>query len=562
MKLSGLAIFLVITTAFSQPSTTPKPASVEGKVSNSVTNDPLRKVELTLSTTLGSDQTEAIEAAAAMFGGDAVPAPPAPKVQKKTFKATTDTAGKFRFDGVDAGDYYLTATHAGFMDEHYKPGSHQGAEGMLHLAPGDALSGVDLRMTPHGAVSGRVQDEDGDPVSNAIVMAMSNSYGMGHRRLVPSDTSTTNDRGEFRLGKLPPGHYYISANSMKIDPLGATPPPPKDGSPETGYVTTYFPSTTDVSLATRLDVAAASDLSGFTIQLKKSKVVRIKGQAISPEGTPLKGGQVMLMASGNVGSMQMGMLNADGRFELANVQPGSYMLMTMQMGGSKPSISMQPLVVPEEGLTNVKAGTQPDKTIQGKIVVSGDGKVDLKGLKVMLEGDETMPTMPAIGTTNESGAFTVKVGPSPYQLVLSNPRPGTYLKSVTMNGRETLGKPLDFSSGAGDVVIVLGTDGGKVDATVSLSDKPIFDATVVLVAADPGQRFSETTKSASTDELGKVTIKDVAPGDYLVFAWEKVENEGQWLDPDFLKPLEKQAARVTVGSKGAESVQLKAIPRS
>lgn len=138
--------------------------------------------------------------------------------------------------------------------------------------------------------------------------------------------------------------------------------------------------------------------------------------------------------------------------------------------------------------------------------------------------------------------------------------PGTYVKSVVLNGRDVLGKQLDFSSGTGELLVTLGTDGGKVDATVSLHDKPLFDATVVLLPADPARRFPDTTKETSTDETGHVTVKDVPPGDYLVFAWEKVES-GEWFDPDYEKSIEKQAAKVSVGPKGSEKVEIKAIPR-
>jgi uncharacterized Zn-binding protein involved in type VI secretion len=561
MKLRYLAPLALAATALAQQSAAPKPATIEGKVVNSMTNEPLRKVDLTLATDIENDY---VETAMAMFGaGDDAPAPPPPKVEKKSYTVTTDASGKFHFDRVDPGDYYLSGKHAGFMDEQYKPGSHQGFEGKLRLAAGDVLTGVVLRLTPQGAISGRVQDEDGDPVPNAIVTAMSYSYESGHRKLQPADTSTTNDRGEYRLGKLPPGHYYISASYMRMDPLGTLPPPPQDGSPETGYVCTYYPRTADVALAVKIDVSAAADLTGFTIQLQKSKVVRVKGQAVMADGTPMKGGQVMLMSSANAASMQMGMLNPQGHFELGNIQPGSYTIMTVQMSGSKPSITMQPLVVPNEGLPNVKLGNQTERAIQGRIVAAGDGKVEVKDLTVMLEGDETMSGMPVIGRTTESGAFTLKAAPAPYRLVLSLVPPGTYLKSVTLNGRETLGKLLDLSAGAGagDVEVTLGTDGGQVDATVSLSDKPLFDATVVLIPADPSRRFLETTKSESTDETGHAIVKDVPPGDYLVLAWEKVES-GEWFDPDILKAVEKQAAHVTVGSKSTGKVELKAIPRA
>jgi hypothetical protein len=134
------------------------------------------------------------------------------------------------------------------------------------------------------------------------------------------------------------------------------------------------------------------------------------------------------------------------------------------------------------------------------------------------------------------------------------------LKAVTLNGRDAFGHPLDFAAGGGELALTLGTDGGSVDASILLGDKSLFDATVVLLPVDPARRLPETTRSESSDQGGHAKFKDVPPGDYLVCAWEKVE-DGEWFDPDTAKAIEKQAVRVTVGAGGSEKVEVKAIPR-
>jgi len=137
---------------------------------------------------------------------------------------------------------------------------------------------------------------------------------------------------------------------------------------------------------------------------------------------------------------------------------------------------------------------------------------------------------------------------------------GAYLKSVLWNGREKLGETIDLSAGvAGDLQVILGTDGGTFDAKVSRDDKPVPDVTVVLLPEDPVRRTAHTTHSASTDNAGHVAFKDIAPGSYLAFAWEKVE-EGDWFDPVFMKAAATAATRVTIASKDNQHVDLKAIP--
>jgi len=550
---------LVLSTALAQPGTAPKPIAVEGKVVSSIGGAPLRKVELKLTT---SDLPEGMEAMEAMFGGaGAAAAPGQPNGKNKTFSATTGDGGKFRFDQVEPGDYLLSAKRAGYVDGQYKPEGKYAVDGKLRLRAGDSVTDLEFRLVPLGAVGGRVIDEDGDPVSGATVVAQFYNYASGRRRLAPGDFTQTSDQGEFRLGKLKPGRYYLSVSPTNANPLAETPPPPKDGSPETGYVSTYYPGATDIAQATAITVAAGADLSGFQIQIRKSKVVRIKGKAVDADGKPIGNTVVMLMSPANPGSMRMKMLGAEGTFEIAGVEPGAYIIATTQMGGSSPSIHMQPLVVPAEGLDNLQLGSQPEGTVQGNITVAGDEKVALKGLEVMLAGGEDAPTMPVFVTASETGDFVMKkLAAAQYNLALPHLPDGTYLKSVQLGGHERLGQPLDFAAGFGaPIQIVLGTDGGDFEATVSRDDKPVAEATVVLLVADPGGRFPETTRTGESDSTGHVKIKDVPPGDYVAFAWEQVE-QGEWLDAAFLKPFDNQATRVRIQPKGHERAQLALIP--
>lgn len=537
----------------------PAPATLAGKVVNSVTGEPIRKADITLSNSL---ETEGLDMAMRMFGaGDPDGADAKPQAPAKTFTAITDGNGEFHIDKIEPGDYYLKAVHAGFADGKYKPDDGRSKDGKIHFAASEAVKGIVFHLVPQGAVSGKVVDEDGDPVPGAMVTALSGGHAAGSQ-LMPADTSPANDRGEFRLGKLPPGSYYLSAGVMRMDFMAAAAPAqPTDGSPEMNYVTTYFPGTVDTGAATKIDVAAGADLTGFTIKLRKSRVVRVKGQALAADGAPLKGGQVMLTSPSSLGSMQMSALHADGTFEIANVQPGKYMLMSVQINGGQPTMQMQSLVVPEEGVSGVKLQALPEQTVQGKVVVAGDGKVPLKDMMVMLAGDEGMTTMPAMGKVSDSGAFTLKVSGAAYRLGLPTTPAGSYLKSVVWNGREMLGKALDFSAGAaGELVVTLGTDGGHVDVTVSAEgDKPAPEATVVLVPYDPAMRSDSTVKSEDADANGHVTFTDVPPGEYLAFAWQEVDGDA-WLNPDFLKPFEKDAKHVTIEARGNTKVELRQIP--
>jgi hypothetical protein len=265
----------------------------------------------------------------------------------------------------------------------------------------------------------------------------------------------------------------------------------------------------------------------------------------------------MLMPTGQFFSSWSVMTKSpDGRFEIANVPPGSYRAMITQMADHQEM--EQPLFVPAENLTDVKLGTLPERTVPGRVNLVGDGKVSLKGLSVTLLAGEDSQVMPENATMDENGAFVLKrVVPMRYRLGVYPLPTGKYLKSVLWNGKERLGDPFDFSMGvAAELEVFLGTDGGALDATVSRDDKPLSDATVVLLPEVPSRRNSETVRRGITNGAGYAAFKDVPPGNYLAIAWEKIE-EGDWFNPVVVKAAESSALKVTIGPRDSQHADLR-----
>jgi hypothetical protein len=139
---------------------------------------------------------------------------------------------------------------------------------------------------------------------------------------------------------------------------------------------------------------------------------------------------------------------------------------------------------------------------------------------------------------------------------------GFYLKSVRAGETEVLETGLDLTHGLpGPVTLVFGTDAGQVDGIVlNAKQQPAQVGTVVLIPKDEKQRQRrQLYKTATTDQYGRYTIKNVDPGEYKIYAWEDVEY-GAYMDPDFVKPVEDRGQSVSVRPSGKESAQLKLIP--
>src|SRR5437868_3897722 len=105
--------------------------------------------------------------------------------------AVTDAEGHFLLKDLDAGRYVLSAQRNGYVSQSYgqKNAGEQGTT--LSLNPGQKLTDIVFRMIQGGIVTGRVVDEDSEPLARAQVQALQFRYFQGPRRLMPLGTAAT-----------------------------------------------------------------------------------------------------------------------------------------------------------------------------------------------------------------------------------------------------------------------------------------------------------------------------------------------------------------------------------
>jgi protocatechuate 3,4-dioxygenase beta subunit len=183
--------------------------------------------------------------------------------------AMTDADGRYEFRDLPAGSFNLTATKSGYVTVQYGQTRPFEAGKPIELAEGQVLEKADIGMPRGSVISGRVLDEFGEPVSDAMVSAMRSVWAGGRRRLQPSGRSdNTNDLGQFRIYGLSPGDYYVSATLRGGDmgmmdfamsaagrPAGAG---PSGSNTNAGYAPTYFPGTANGAEAQKITLAAGA----------------------------------------------------------------------------------------------------------------------------------------------------------------------------------------------------------------------------------------------------------------------------------------------------------------
>jgi len=155
------------------------------------------------------------------------------------------------------------------------------------------------------------------------------------------------------------------------------------------------------------------------------------------------------------------------------------------------------------------------------------------------------------------GTFVLEsLSPGRYRVNVTIPQQTAYVESVLLGNQEVLGQEIDLGSGAGPLRVTLNTNGASVAGTVMQGEQPASGASVYLVPADKARR--SLTQSATADQNGAFSVKNLAPGSYLAFAMTEPD-PSFWEDESEFLSYERKGAKVTVSAGGSETVSLKVI---
>jgi len=551
--INMVVLFILVAALLAQQ---PQPASVEGTIVQLGTNQPIAR-------------------AVVQVIGD----------RPEPYTMETGADGKFQFPNLARGQYQIRVSRTGYMDGAFGQRGPNGRGRSLPLEAGQAIKDIRITMVPFAAISGRVYDDRGEPIANVNIRALKYSYQNGQVSLTSVKSVLTNDRGEYRLFWLPPGEYYVSAiaSTSKVTAMletvlaqGATIPVvidhPPHMSPSTGeiYAPIYYPGTPDARTATELELRPGVDLSGIDFSLARVIPRKVRGIVVDgATGQPIKAGSLLLVPrnlsmTGLVPSRPTG----DGTFEIEDVYPGSYFLVAMTNvsgGNSRLAGGRAPLEIGNSDLQGIVVVVSPSidiaATIEGLRAAPPAGLYPSIALR-----NESMLTgraATAYGSFKNAAEFSIdNVIEGDYRLQITDVPSGMYVKSARFGAVDALNDTLHVDSRTTErLAVVLGSDGGQVEGTVTDRNRmPSPNASIVLVPINMQQR-ADLYKKATADESGRFQFRDIPPGDYLVFAWEDVD-ESVWRDPNFIRRNEASGRRVHIGSNSRETIEVAAIPFS
>ena len=531
----------------------PGQASLEGSVVKEPSGEPLKKAIVEL---IAENQEE---------GGN--------------YTATSDQDGHFKIAGIQPGRYRMFVERPGHIEVDQKRRRSQGV--VLSLSAGQELKDQTLHMLLAAILTGRVLDEDGDPMPDVEVTVLRRKASSGHLKLESRGGTQTNDLGEFRIGGLLAGKYYVSARpapnfqslvpaQKSADEAGAT-------SPDTVYVTTYYPNTADQAQAAAIELHPG-DETPVNFSLLRTHTVHIRG---SVAGLAPGGKAVVMLRARDSNAMLMGSeVDQQGKFEIPHVAPGPYTIIATTVMADSPQSAPRNIEVADANIDGLTLAPLAGGVIHGRVHFDGKAKLDPSLVFVSARridgGDEFsdmvqfdsggIATLGPFGRVKPDGSFELKdVPPGLHEIEVSGDFKGIadyFVESVVVGTKEVAESGLNVNGGTLAVDVRLSSGAGIVDGSVA-DDKdgkkePVANAVVVAVPAEKYRKRSSRYQRAATDQDGRFSLRGLHPGEYTLYAWEILEGD-DYLDPDFLKPFESQGTAVKVEKSTRQSTALKVL---
>ncbi len=534
-------------------------ATIDGIVTKEPGSEPVKKVLVEL---IAENQAE---------GGD--------------YTAVSGVDGTFHIEGIVPGRYHMFAERTGLLEVDKHRARSDGR--VLTLTAGQEVKDVLIHVQAAAVVRGRVTDEDGDPLPNAQVAVLRQTFVSGHSRWEQAGAERTNDLGEYRVAGLAAGSYYVSVSpppdfKVLIESAGAAAQlqlheksGPEKTEP-TSYQTTYYPGTGDRSQAAPVPLRAGDDFVA-DFSLTPSPSLSIRGSVVN---LPPRSSAVIMLQSRDFNLVLNGAeMHPDGSFVIRDVAPGAYTILATIENSPVPMMARQALQLGSNSVEDLRLQPQPGGWVHGRLRIEtrgGVNKVDASQIFLKLrsaDGDDEALGEFSMGDGFSSlahvaadGSFEWKnVPPGNYYLELVG-EGGTnfdlFLKSATAGNHDVGEAGLSVSGGAVVLDLVASANGASAEGIVTdQKGEPVANAMIVAVPEPRLRGRVERYRTTASDQSGRFALRGIQPGDYTLFAWESVDGEAYY-NPEFLKAYEAQGTALRVSEGDRKTMGLVVIPEA
>lgn len=443
--------------------------------------------------------------------------------------ATTNAEGHYELKDLRPGAYVMVAC------EPQLPFS-QGRR-RITLAPGADLHGIDIRLETAARVSGRVLDENNEPLAGVEVWLAAREYSLGALRHVFFASAQTDDRGRYEVPVATPGRsFVVYAFQPDRDRRAISEVPLDPKHRRRVALATFYPSADRVESAAVLTLKRGEVREGIDVRMVKAPSFCVDGRVPS---SPRKGARIEFSSTQvSGGTLSDGRITRpspervfaapDGRFRICGLPPGEYRLHASDGDGTTDvAVGATTVTIKDQDLHQIPLAIETPHSIRGSVVWAGEPpkEPETGAVQISLRSlwDEGRGRGAHQGTAIPSEFVLTDVVPSLFRVELNYPVATTYVKDVTYGGASVRFQPLHAGAAMGDAQlrVTLGHDGGTVQVKVVDKDsQPLSDCTVMIFP----RSFASDADLASqmitgiTDQGGVYQPPMLAPGKYFALA--------------------------------------------
>ncbi len=440
--------------------------------------------------------------------------------------AVTDASGSFSFEQLPPGTYVVYVNHP----EYPANGMSMQQPEQFTVAPGEQKRGVTVKLTPGIAASGKITDDDGDPLANCNVNLLTRTASEG---LQPMHSANTNGTGDYLIPNTPGGKYYLQARCTApyLQPRAFGPPNAVPAGTQLGYAPRFYPGTASFNGAQKIKLIPGQPARGldFRMSLQTVTTVSVHVTGLDEE----RRGRLFASLTPNDNPLarnsnsRAGMVEPrTGMAQIRNVPAGEYTLLLTSNGPERMVVGRQTVQVTEEpceitvqvvptlplaGIIQMEVPA-PSQNPAANFAPKGNGMISL----TQVDEQSMLVSAPVA----EDGSFTLKaVTPGRYRISAM----GGFVQSISIGGETSDGPEFLLKEGAaGPLMVKLGFIIGTLSGEVQLGDS---HASEVLVFALAGMGLHSMIVHAGTPGQPLKYSLPLPPGKYRVYAVEVTDKK-------------------------------------
>lgn len=493
----------------------------------------------------------------------------------KSITTTTDPAGQYKLKAIPPGQQRVLASAA---DREGRIGGFgPNAMRQVTLHAGEDLTGFHIRLVVRGRITGKVVDQNNEPVPGLRVVAVTREYHAGGLRAVMTSSGITDDLGEYVIDRLEPGRAYGIMADRGAPRLSAYSDAPLDPALRRPAVApTYYPNARTLESGEPMVLRDGETREGIDIKIARTRAFCIDGRIAGGLGPRAYFSIAPAQAvSGSVGTGASyhgspgAVVPPDGKVRVCDLAPGDYEMVVSESGAGTfadlVNFATAVLTVSDRDIANFNLTARPRVPLAGEVTWFG------KAPDPPLEGKLRL-NLQAVTRTNRAstqaaipGEFSFDSVPmDEYRMEIAAVPGGTYVKDVVYGDRSVLLTTIRPGSAMLDAPlrITLARDGGSIAANVTDKDgNPAPECNVIVLpeSAPNDALVAAAMRNGKSDQSGRFSSGMMAPGKYIVFATTDTVNRS----PETIGKIWKARTRgeiVEITSGGKPSVKLEPKP--